>query len=467
MWECPGCSYQNDDWDEACQRCGVERISAAAPEPAGLAPAQVGDATQVTAPIAPVPEIPTQQAPAAPPSAPVVVVTPLPARRSRAADAALIIVILLCLAGLGGVGYLAWQRGLLDEYLPEQFAGGMSPTVAAPGAGGTVEGDAAMLSEEDILEDPLDRVEQGRAPGLGALKPYAKQLREARQALAVTTFKTSEPGVLSPESQQLLSGTGALGESLLAAYQEFEGKAARISSEKTQEYKQLLRDEFQARFIELLDVIGQAYAMDKSGQHQAYLLSDNVPRVLEQYQQIDPAPLREHWQTALHAREQLFLDIQNLDIYRQLTARYEALLEVHNEFNNAMQAIPPYRTRAGVLDANGGQALTLYDSLATKVEDATLEFQTYTAGLDPNTTSDKRKELLKAFLDLAQADHFTCFLETYKIYAMDHDLTHDAYTRLIEVHYPFVKANWPEREPDYRATSYKYEEEWKQRWHKE
>jgi hypothetical protein len=473
MWECLGCSYHNDDWDEACQRCGVERISASAPEPSASAQAQAGDATQVAQVQAPA----LGAAGAAPQDAIVPAAVPAPAtissttsqphpRRSRTADVLLVAVILLCLGGLGAVGYLAWQRGLLDAYLPGA-ASGVAPANGAAVAGQAPADDAAVLSEQDILEDPLDRVEQGRAPGLGRLKPYAKILREARQTLAGTTFKSSEPGVLAPEAQQLLAATGAMGEGLLSAYQEFEGKAARIKSERTEEYKKLLRDEFLARFIELLDAIGQAYALDKTGQNSAYMLSDNVPRVVEQYQQLDPAPLHEHWQKALHAREQLFLDMQNYDIYRQLAARYQALLEVHNEFNKAMDAIPPYRTRAGTLDKNGEQALTLYDSLATKVEEAALEFQEYSAQLDPNTTSDKRKELLKAFLDLAQADHFTCFLETYKIYAMDHNLTHDAYTNLIEVHYPFVKTNWPEREPDYRATSYKYEEEWKQRWHKE
>ena len=49
---------------------------------------------------------------------------------------------------------------------------------------------------------------------------------------------------------------------------------------------------------------------------------------------------------------------------------------------------------------------------------------------------------------------------------MDHDLTHEAYTNMIDVHYPWVKEHWPNREPDYSAVSLKYEEEWKQRWHK-
>jgi hypothetical protein len=189
--------------------------------------------------------------------------------------------------------------------------------------------------------------------------------------------------------------------------------------------------------------------------------------VLEQYKQIDPAPLREHWQQVLHAREQLPLDIQNQEAYRQLQARYEALMEVHRQFNEAMHQAPPFHIRAGMLDKNAEQALTLYDALATKVEEFTVEFEQYRAGLDANTESDKRKELIKNFTDLAQADHYTCFLETYKIYAMDHDLTNDAYTRLIDVHYPFVKEHWPDKLASYDAASVQYEEEWKQRWHKE
>lgn len=489
MWECSGCNYHNDDWDETCQRCGMERISAQAVEPAAAgapAPAPT-DATLVTPLAAPTaqpvagaaPQAPVQQAAAVPQTqaaAPQYQQLLLEQQagaqpRARRSDALLIVLILVILAGLAGVVYLAWWRELLDPYLPEQMRRVLP--YAPPGEGASATGEPASgtqqapLDEQDILEDPLDRVEQGSAPGLNALKPFAKSLRAARQTLVETTFHDAELGTLTPESQQLLASTAALGDSLVKDYQSFENKAARITSEKTQEYKQLLRDEFLARFIELFDVIGQAYAMDKTGENQAYLLSDNVPRVLEQYKQIDPAPLREHWQTVLHAREQLFLDMKNQEAYRQLQARYDALLEVHNQFREAMKAVPPYHIRAGMLDESAGKALTLYDSLATKIEDLTVEFEQYRSGLDASTESDKRKELIKSFTDLAQTDHYTCFLETYKIYAMDHDLTHDAYTRLVDVHYPFVKAHWPEKVTAYDAASYKYEEEWKLRWHKE
>lgn len=481
MWECSGCNYHNDDWDESCQRCGIERISAEAPEPGAASAFAPADATLVT-PLAA--ELHKQVASAGLPTPEATVVTApqaardaaasaLPASpRPRKSDALLVVVILVCLLGLSGVVYLAWWRELLDPYLPEQMRR-VIPYVPAADSADTNTGQPSpgapptVLSEQEILEDPLDRIEQGSAPGLNSLKPFAKPLRQARQTLMETTFHNSELGTLTPESQQLLASTAVLGENLLKDYQSFEGKAARITATKTQEYKQLLRDAFLARFIELFDVIGQAYAMDKTGQHQAYLLSDNVPRVLEQYQQIDPAPLRARWQQVLHAREQLFLDMQNQEAYRQLQARYEALLDVHNQFQEAIKQVPPYRIRAGMLDQSAEQALTLYDALATKIEDFIVEFEQYRAGLDANTDSDKRKELIKSFIDLAQADHYTCFLATYKIYAMDHELTHDAYTRLVEVHYPFAKEHWPEKVTAYDTVSYQYEEEWKERWHKE
>jgi hypothetical protein len=476
MWTCSGCNYHNEDWDETCQRCGIERISSQALEPAATGAPPHADATLV-APLAaqlhqqvanaaqPAPEYPATTTPP-----PQIVALELPAAtppRPRKTEALLIVLILVILASLAGVVYLAWWRELLDPYLPEQMRRVLPyapPATGADAASGTPQ---AALSEQDILEDPLDRIDQGSAPGLNTLKPFAKSLRTARQTLMETTFHDAELGTLTPESQQLLASTAALGEGLLKDYQSFEDKAARITNEKTAEYKQLLRDEFLKRFIELFDVIGQAYALDKTGQNQAYVLSDNVPRVLEQYKQIDPAPLRERWQQVLHAREQLFLDMKNQEEYRQLRARYEALLEVHNSFKDAMKAVPPYHIRAGMLDQNAEQALTLYDALATKIEDLALEFEQYRGGLDANTESDKRKELLKNFTDLAQTDHYTCFLETYKIYAMDQDLTHDAYTRLVEVHYPFAKEHWPEKVTSYDNASYQYEEEWKLRWHKE
>lgn len=384
-------------------------------------------------------------------------------RRAGPLEALLGLVIVAAVSGLLYIGYLAWLRGKLDNVLPEQYRK-QPATAAGADAAPAAADEPAPLTEQDILEDPLERVEQARAPGLGALLPFVKQLRDARDTLRGTTFTSTDLGVLNPEAQQLLESTGALGEGLLVQYAAFEKKAARISNEETLPFVQLLRDEFLARFIELIDALGEAYALDKAAGSHAYVLSDDIPRALEAAGQIDPAPVREHWQRALAARAQLFLDLQNAEAYRQLAARCQALVELHNGFNAAMEAIPPYRTRAGVLDTNGEKALELYDSLQTKIEELAVEFEAYAATLDPNTESDKRKELVARFTELAQTDHFTCFMETYKIYAMDHDLVHDAYTRLIEVHYPWVQAHWPNREPDYRAASMQYEGEWKQRW---
>lgn len=485
MWECQACAYRNEDWDESCARCGVERISRAATDDATLTAGVPGPAAATGPPIhgASAAAVPSAKTATRPPRARQPSQPAPAARHGGRLDLVLTGVIILCAALLAALGYLAWQRGLLDPYIAKLT--GPSAPGSASGAGsaagpeaqagtGAQAGPAAqagpgaaeeLLSEQDILEDPLDRVAQTRGWGAGKLKAYAKPLREARGAIAGTVFAVQRRGELGGDALAKLDALGALGESLLKEYGKFEQDAQRLGGKELDECKQLLRGEFQARFIELLDKIGEAYANDTSGKRATYVLSDDIPRALEQSKAIDPAPVREHWQRVLHAREQMFLDLQNEDAYRQLEARLQALVEVHNRFNEALAAVPPYRMRGGTLDKSAATAITLYDSLATKVEDLVSEFEEYTAQLDPHTESDKRKDAVKRFTELAQSDHYTAFFETYKIYAQDRDLTDPAYEHLIEVHYPFVEQHWPGKVADYQAVSVQYEAEWKSHWH--
>jgi hypothetical protein len=475
MWECQACAYRNEDWDESCQRCGVERIARAAADDATVAAAPPAPVRSTAAPLStpgasgaaiPPAMIATCASRARPPA-----LTAPDSRRGGRLELALTGVIVLCIAALGALGYAAWQRGLLDPYIAKltgrstpgdaSGAGGNAGTGAQAGPGAAEQ----LLSEQDILEDPLDRVAQARGWGVGKLKAYAKPLRDARGAIAGALFTEQRHGVLSSEAQAKLDELGALGDNLLKQYGKFEQDALKLRGKELDECKQLLRGEFQARFIELLDKLGEAYESDSTGRHAAYVLSDDIPRALEQYKTLDPAPVREHWQRVLHAREQMFLDLQNEDAYMQLQARYEALVEVHNQFNEALQAVPPYRLRGGTLDKSAATAITLYDSLATKVEDLVSEFEEYTAQLDPHTDSDKRKDAVKRFIELAQDDHYTAFFETYKIYAQDRELSDPAYEHLINVHYPFVEQHWPAKAPDYQAVSVQYEAEWKSHWH--
>jgi len=454
MWECLECHYVNDDWEESCQRCGLGKIS-----PSLTAPPSAGEPAQVQ---------PAEPVPASGEAMPVRVRRTL--AESRAAEGAAtgrrrrmtlletagLLLVLISLGGCLAVGYLAWRQGVLDHYLPEQLRS------QGPGTAGQ-QSEGGALTEAELLGDPLSDLETTRTSGFASFRRFIQPLRKAREELADVSFSSTAPATLSAESIVELDSLGGLGDQLLEHYSEFEPLAAKARGEELLRQVDVLRSEFAARFTELITALGQAYSRDGAATHTAYLLSDTIPNAVEQLGKIDPLPLREAWRKAVHAREQMFLDIKNDDVYRQLEARYSALVEVHNSANAALKSVPPVEWHGGVLSEDGAKLLDLYDGLATHVEKLVVEFEAYSATLTVELDSDRRRGLIKQFLDLAQGDHLLCFEEVYKIYARDRELSHPAYENL-RVHYDFVKAHWPGRRSSYEEIFNRYEEEWQQRW---
>jgi len=454
MWECLECHYVNDDWEELCQRCGLGRISPplTAP-PIAVEPAQVQ-------PVEPVPAsaeaVPGRVKRTLAESRAAEGAAPRRRRRMTWLETSGLLLVLVSLGGCLAVGYLAWRQGVLDRYLPEQFrsqGGSESGQQASQGA----------LTEQQLLGDPLSDLETARTPGFAPFRRFIQPLRKAREELAGVTFSSISPATLSAESIVELDSLGGLGDKLLEHYSEFEQLAAKSRGEELLRQIDVLRSEFAARFTELITALGEAYGRDGAATDTVYLLSDTIPNAVEQLGKIDPLPLREAWRKAVHARDQMFLDIKNEDVYRQLEARYAALLEIHNAANAGLKAVPPVEWQGGVLSEDGAKLLDLYDGLATHVEKLVVEFETYSATLTVELDSDRRRELIKQFLDLAQGDHLLCFEEAYKIYARDRELSHPAYENL-RVHYEFVKAHWPGRRSSYEEIFNRYEEEWQQHW---
>jgi hypothetical protein len=197
--------------------------------------------------------------------------------------------------------------------------------------------------------------------------------------------------------------------------------------------------------------------------HKAYLFSDSVPALLSEYKTIDPAAAKAKWDEALHNREQYELDLKYEDIYVQLALRYDALVEMHQQMKAAVDAIPAEKSRSGLIDVNSISLLELYHEIMNKVEDSATEYREYLDSLGEIERSDKMHEYIRQFEELAQQDHLFAFTETYKIYESDRELTHEAYTWL-ELHFEYVRQNWPEVAPSYRQVYTYYEDRWERFW---
>jgi len=270
-------------------------------------------------------------------------------------------------------------------------------------------------------------------------------------------------GALSPESIRLLGQLNAAGPDLISKYGEFEDLVLQQDNTKLAKYQGLVRDEFTARFNELVDLLAQAYAKDEQGQAADYAMVDTLQAQLAKYGQIDTTAYKERWARAVHGQGQLSLDRANKDVYLQLEARYEALLDVHNQFNEIAKTIPTYTVHGGILPDAAVKVLDAYDALATAIEKLAVEFATYKGTLSPDLDSDKRKALIGKFEKLAQDDHLLCFEGVYKVYAQDRELENPAYQNLKQ-HYEFIRQYWPSQEGKYIATYTRYEDLWAERW---
>lgn len=493
MWQCQNCQYQNDEWDEVCARCTAPRgassvLAVPAEGEAGAGPgsAEVSAQVQVKhepeiavpgsefatvttrppepvspvdSPASPAAKLSTDrteaQVPAVPAAAPAPVpaaeppVPPLAAARGRL-DAVVTTLILVCIFGLVIVGWLAVQRGFFNDVLGRVENASQSD--------GAVDGTEAVLPD-----DPLEALNDRGVPKLKQFREYAEVLRDTDAALEGNSVSAvGETGSLSSESQQWLEGLGPVAEALILQYDSFEAKAAANHEGELEQYKIMLREQFAARMQNLLEPIAQARSRDISGNLQAYMIGDRLIAALDKHGQIDSSPLKDRWLAALRAREQLNLDTQNAEVYRQLEARLAALTELHQDYSSSFSEAPPYKIRNGIIDATAGKLLGLYNDLAVKIEEFTSEFEEYSAGLDPALDSDRRKELIKQFIELAQEDHEYAFTETYKLYAKDKELSHPAYLELGK-RVEFVKLHWPDLEGRYRITYTKYETAWARR----
>jgi hypothetical protein len=435
MWTCPQCEYRNEEWDEACAKCGTAKPVAA---PVAAAPAQTapeaGDATVITVP-------PAKRAP----------------KRKRKVDPVALLIVLLIvfmLATLTLLGYIAWQRGLID--LPLLGQGGASGLAGAP-AGGEVGLEPVAL---DPVQDLLDSRERGVRP----YKKFAEELLQSRANLS--GLSAPQPGPddkLTTEQQAFLDQLNTFCHNLITSFAGFEEQANKDTSLDATGYQGTIAAEYTSQFERVVELIGQVYGGDTSSSHDAYLLPDLIKSSVAVGRRVSLTKIDELWTRAKEARVQRKLDAEHPEEIKQLTARLEALKEVHRQFKAELDALPPYQARAGNLNETGVKALYLLDSLMTGVEKLVEEFQEYTGTFGEMEQSATMKQLQEEFIKLAQEDHFFCFSEICRISVNDRDLEHPAYENLRQ-HYEFVEQTWSDQAIAYLEAFNNSERDWRIKW---
>lgn len=448
MWQCPQCNYHNDDWDEACAKCAAPKPE---PEPAPVAESEAANG---------------QPAGAAPleasmPAPGTLLPQPIPAPAKKKRDPVILLSLLLVvfmLLTLGLLGYIAWQRGMITLPLP-----------AMTSQPATSDTDTALLMEDDatlapVELDPLQTLAAAREREARPYLPLAEKLLVHREELAL--LSAPPPGMgdnLTAEQTAFLDQLNTKGQTLLTEYKEFEELANQDDHLETTGYQDALAEEFGNQFEEVTQLIGQIYGSNTSDMHNAYLLPDLIKATVAPGRRISLAKISETWSSALENRAQRKLDAQFPEEIQQLSARLEALKQVHRDFKEQLDALPPYEVRAGNLSKAGEDALVLLDGLMTAVEGLVQEHTEYTQTLSEIELSDHMQQLQDEFTKLAQEDHFFCFSEVCRLSVDDRNLEHPAYDALRQ-HYQFVDHVWPALSIEYLKAFDDSERNWHSKW---
>ncbi|GEM_PF-2592792 len=424
MWQCRSCEFWNDEAADSCVRCHQERAETPSGERAA-------------------PEVAGGEQP----------------RRGRWGRLEWIAagVIAVCVLALAGLGYLAWQRGLIDLNLDWLKRGSEE---GATVAGGSFEVDIVQLEED---AHPLAGVYTDSLRSLKRLRPWADYVLEAQARLEELAEPAEWGEELPAEAVAYRGAAAGIAVELLERYADFEAYAAKYDDQELKPYQQLVRNEFVDRLGEALTAIGAVYAHDPVGQDSAYSLSDKAVAAVAEHAPEQAERLREVWGDAIYGRAQFLLDIEQQEEYRQLSARLEGVIELHRGFQTSLNELPPYNIRGGKLDKHGRATLELLDALAVQIEEVTLDFEEYRAGLNEALLSDRNRGLLIRIDDLCMEDHLYAFTEVYRIYAQDRELDHAAYGALA-AHFDFVLQHWPRQEMAYRRVYNQYEAAWAALW---
>lgn len=434
MWQCPACSYHNDEWDKQCQLCETARGASVTMNPQGS-----------ESPLPPVlPPTPKTGQDA-------------PARKLSLVERAAVVVIALSLIVLGGYGYYAWQTG--------QLAGLGLPLPAPDSSPEQTEAESRLADAKLALpaEHLLALVYNAKLKGMKRFHKYADYLLETEDGLAAFTLPDLPSGGLSPEASQALDELRSRGLELHQQYQAFEDDCQQYGNDDIEQFLTLLRVQFVLNMDTLVVLVGEVYVSDTEGLHVAYGLSDDFPMAVEPQAPEAATSLRQTWAEVVYRHTQHMLDLETAEEQRRVRAHLDALRELRLAFEYSMNDIPPYRMRAGSPDKAGRDTLELLDAYADSLETLVIEFAGLQETINQPIRADKLKSSLRTFTNLAQQYHEYTFTEVYRIYAQDRKLIHPAYQRLKD-HYAFVEEHWPEHRPAYQRIYMQYEGEWDLKW---
>jgi hypothetical protein len=453
----------NEDPDEACVRCGellpAPGLLEEVPPSAAVTPP---DATQQVAAYQPPdaawpepPRLPRLGAVASPPPRP-----------RRSAGWATAVIALLLLAGLAGVAYLAWARGLIalpaavEARLPappRSIANGQLPGRPSTATGpASVTEQAASPEEEELFSG----LKESREPRLRPLRRFSDDLRALQGRLVAIQLRPAPEGTDTAEREQQLADLQPIYADLLRQYNDFEDAAAKAQSPETEDTLTGLRSAFEARFGLYLDLLGRLYATDPQIEREEYVKADHLLQAISARGHIDVEALHTRWLAGAHARQQRELDARFADQYKALDARLATVRELRKQFNEAAEQLGPLNIDEGRITPQAQALLEMYDAYADKLEELWQDWKEFSPKLPP--VSERPEGLAKAaqkYVDLVKSEHFDCFTQTYRIYALDKDLKHPAYQHLKD-HYGFVQLEWPDKDGAYQAVFNQYEAEW-------
>ena len=499
MWQCASCEYINDDWDESCLRCGVDRVTSEAEH--ALAEEQAAAAAAAAALLAkaeesrPVelrelerrilesaqqaekeepPAMQTEAAPALKPkvaqssrslqretdkSADALLAAELAGNRLRGAeestgrrrnDVAAILIIAICLLGICAVSYVAWSRGLIK--LPESRAANQLDFARL----GFIATPAYPQNAE--LQGLLASTVRNDRP----LKPHAQLLFDCQAGFARILADLSESPLEQDAIRHELDITADLAGLLLEDYADFEERTITRNRRLDQESVSTLREQYAARAQQLMELLQTAYLQVDDISHPAFLYSDNIPEAFSKYGRIDASGYAAQWQGTREQRHQMELEIQYADVIDELRAWYSTLATLHGQVEKMIRDLGDISSNRGRLNPAGVKFVVLLDDYAFKIEDLNADFEDYARSL-PDTGSSTVHDLVEQFRALAQEDHLYCFGGIYQRYAEDKYAELEQYDNL-NAHYEYALQWWPKAKYDYEGVYTKYENRWKDLW---
>jgi hypothetical protein len=373
-----------------------------------------------------------------------------------------LVTIVLLLLGTAALAYAAWSRGMLALPAPvEDLLAGWdaAPLPQLPGReSGAVQSVPAAPTQAETLLDNLDTLPPRQ------LRPLREAIEglAARQARLDALEAEAAPGEADATARDAqLAKLKELLPELIADYNAFEDAAARVPDGTSEEGIAALRSEFATQLGRYVDLLGRCYLTDPNVARNEYSLGEQLQQAVSLRGKLSADELKQHWLAAVKAREQRQLDARFTAEYEALGARIATLHELRRKFNDAAAALPPPSVNRGHIGTGTAGLLTLYDSFAYKLEQLWDDWVVVEATLPPVSERPDRMEAeVKEIRETFFSEHLDCFTQIYKIYATDADLEHEAYQHVVDDHYEFVKAEWPNRVGAYMETYHSYEAEW-------